>query len=77
MSWAFSYACRQERAVWAAPCGPVACLVKCFEPINKLIQAGGPLPLAWVNGLMPWLLRAIYARKLTACMVYLLRLVNR
>ena len=57
-------------AVWRA-------CVTCLAPINKLIQAGGPMPFAWVNGLAPGLLRAIWARKLTACMVYRLLLVNR
>lgn len=73
-----SRVCQQpkESAV-ARAVGRVACLATCLAPINKLIQAGGPLPLAWVNGLVPGLLRALQARKLTACMVYRLHLVNR
>ena len=55
----FSYASGQKRALWAAPRGRVACLATCLATINKLIQAGGPLPFAWVNGLVSGLLRAI------------------
>ena len=48
---------RESRVGRAA--GRVACLATCLAPINKLIHAGGPLPFAWVNGLLPGLLRAI------------------
>ena len=52
--------CQQpkESAVGRAA-GPWAGLAMDFAPINQLIRAVEPLPFAWVNALLPWLLLAL------------------